>query len=78
MQLNHTQSSLTPPFPIGSWKSRHPGGVLRVSVWREQDAMRQCGIGFEVIPRSFRDEKQTIFASLQPRALTVLFEAASG
>jgi hypothetical protein len=22
--------------------------------------MRQCGIGFEVIPRSFHDEKETI------------------
>jgi hypothetical protein len=33
---------------------------MRVAVWREQDAMRQRKIGFGVIPRSFRDEKESI------------------
>jgi hypothetical protein len=46
---------------------------MRVAVWREQDAMRQRKIGFGVIPRSFRDEKEIDFASLQPRALTAIF-----
>jgi hypothetical protein len=30
---------------------------MRVAVWREQDAMRQCKIDFGVIARSFGDEK---------------------
>jgi hypothetical protein len=33
---------------------------MQVAVWREQDAMRQCGNGFGVIARSFRDEKESI------------------
>src|ERR1700677_4449915 len=35
--------------------------------------MRRRGIGFEVIPRSFHDEKETIPASLQPRVLTAIY-----
>src|SRR5580693_9468097 len=46
---------------------------MQVSVWREHDAMRRRGIGFEVIPRSFHDEKETIPASLQPRVLTAIY-----
>jgi len=46
-------------FPIGL--SGPTSGVrMRVAVWREQDAMRQCKIRFGVIPRSFRDEKESI------------------
>ena len=33
-QLNHTQSSLTPPFPIGPLKSRHPGAYANCGVAR--------------------------------------------
>jgi hypothetical protein len=32
---------------------------MQFAVWREQDAMRRCGNGFGVIPRSFRDEKES-------------------
>jgi hypothetical protein len=32
---------------------------MQFAIWREQDAMRQCGNGFGVIPRSFRDEKES-------------------
>jgi hypothetical protein len=31
---------------------------MQFAIWREQDAMRQCGIGFGVIPRLFRDQKR--------------------
>jgi hypothetical protein len=41
-------------------KTKHPGGVVRGEVWREQDPMRQCGNGFRVIPRSFDDEKESM------------------
>jgi 3-oxoadipate enol-lactonase len=37
--------------------------------------MRQCGNGFGVIPRSFHDQEETFSASLQPRALTAIFQA---
>jgi hypothetical protein len=33
---------------------------MRIELWQEQDAMRQCKISFGVIPRSFDDEKETI------------------
>jgi hypothetical protein len=39
---------------------------MQVSVWPEQDAMRQRKISFEVIPRSFRDEKVTIAPHCSP------------
>jgi hypothetical protein len=32
---------------------------LNFSLWREEDFMRQCGNNFEVIPRSFRGEKES-------------------
>jgi hypothetical protein len=33
---------------------------MQIELWREQDAMRQCGIGFGVIPRLFDDEKEAV------------------
>jgi hypothetical protein len=48
---------------------------MRIAVWQQQDAMRQCKIDFGVIPRSFRDEKNA-GAALPPRALTAIFIAA--
>jgi hypothetical protein len=33
---------------------------MRVAKWREQDGLRRRKIRFEVIPRSFRDEKESI------------------
>jgi hypothetical protein len=32
------------------------GVPMQISMWREQDAMRQSAISFGVIPRSFHDE----------------------
>jgi hypothetical protein len=33
---------------------------MQIELWREQDAMRQRGTGFGVIPRSFDDQKEPI------------------
>jgi hypothetical protein len=32
---------------------------MQFRLWRQRDAMRQCGNAFEVIPRSFDDEKES-------------------
>jgi hypothetical protein len=33
---------------------------MQIGLWREQDAMRQRGIGFGVIPRLFDDQKEAV------------------
>jgi hypothetical protein len=33
---------------------------MKISMWRQQDDVRQRAIRSEVIPRSFRDQKKTI------------------
>jgi hypothetical protein len=35
-------------------------------MWREQDEMRQRAIRSKVVPRGFRDGKETRITSLQP------------
>ena len=72
-QLNHTQSSVAPPFPRRRRERRTPCCVLEFWIWRHKDGMRQCGNDFGVIPRKFDDEKRNDAAALRPRALTAIF-----
>src|SRR5437660_12664548 len=62
-KLDHTQSFvrflLAPQFP-SACLSRHPGAPMRIVLWREKDAMRQCKISFGVIRRLFDGQKEPI------------------
>ena len=71
-QLNHTQSSVAPPFP---WRPRETDAArkLEIWMWQQKDTMRQCGNDFGVIPRKLDDEKRNDAAALQPRTLTAIF-----
>jgi hypothetical protein len=33
---------------------------MHFGLWRQRDPMRRCGNRFEVIPRSFDDEKELV------------------
>jgi hypothetical protein len=73
-QLNHTQSSVAPPFP---WRPRETDAARRLEIWmwQQKDTMRHRGNDFGVIPRKFNDEKRNDAAALQPRTLTAIFRA---
>jgi len=42
---------------------------MRIVLWREKDAMRQCKISFGVIRRLFDGQKRTDLAALRSRLL---------